>query len=104
MTHLSESKYLSETAMLWLSYFLFILLITAPIGALISAFKSRQYKQLTRHGSDRDASEYAFLASHHRWLVHTFISTAILAMMALGTIYYFFRAVKKFHHSISSFS
>ena len=90
MTHLSEHKFPSETAILWLSYFLLILLITAPIGALISTMKSRQYKRLINQSGASDNAEYAFLESHHQWLVRTFIGAVIMAMMALGTLYYFF--------------
>lgn len=72
-------------AALWVVYALYFFIVTAPIGFLINVLRIRAYKQ---HWCDRDTQQHAALihaASHHQWLMTTFIATFFLAMVSAGT-------------------
>ena len=76
----------TEATLLWLTYILYALFFTAPVGALLSGYMIWHYKN-----ADSDLQhELAFYATHYQWLFRTFLMTIILSMMALGTIFYFF--------------
>ncbi len=75
---------------LWLTYLLYALFITVPVGAFISVVKAIQYRRLLRRQPEgTDTSELALLISHYEWLNHTALVTLLLAMMTIGTAYYF---------------
>lgn len=81
--------YGNSTAELWLVYLLHLLVITAPIGLLINAMSIRACK---RHWCENQPGQHASLmysASHHQWLMTTFISTFILGMIAIAAAGYY---------------
>lgn len=70
---------------LWLVYMLHLFVVTAPVGLLINALRLRAYK---RQWCEMDAPRHATLihaASHHQWLMTTFIATFFFGMVAIGT-------------------
>lgn len=78
-----------STAGLWLVYLLHLLIVTAPIGLLINALSIRAYK---RHWCENQSGQHESLvysASHHQWLMTTFISTLFLSMIAFATVFYY---------------
>ena len=86
--HTQSEVYLKiQVSELWLSYLLFIMFFTAPLGALLSAVKYIQYKQLTDDG-DLDDYTRDLMLSHYSWLLRTFAMTVILLMVAVGTLYF----------------
>lgn len=80
----------SEVVLLTFVYALYILFITAPIGLIISAYKVYRFKQLAEQSTVPLDQEAVLVATHHEWLVRTFIFALVMAMAALGTLYYAF--------------
>ena len=78
----------SEVTFLTLVYALYILAITAPIGFIISAFKVYRFKKSAEKGAGKLDQEAVLIATHHEWLVRTFIFMAILVMASVGLAYY----------------
>lgn len=74
---------------LWLVYLLYFLVVTAPIGFLISMLSARAYKQHWCEGQSDQHEALVYAASHHQWLNTTFISTFFLSMVAISTIGYY---------------
>jgi uncharacterized membrane protein len=78
----------SQGLTLWIAYALHILLFPAALGALINAVKIREYRKPTTT-EDVQHRDYAkLLASHHLWLLRTFLISLFFMAMALGTLYY----------------
>lgn len=70
----------------WIAYVLHMLIVTAPIAALINALCIREYK---RHWCEPEVQAkplLLYLTSHHQWLLTTFFVTVLLAMVTVGTI------------------
>ncbi|VAW88893.1 hypothetical protein MNBD_GAMMA16-1027 [hydrothermal vent metagenome] len=82
-------SYSLDHTLLGLSYLLYILVLTAPLGCLISYYKMKVYENIRKNNQTLSAEE-ELLNSHHSWLVRTFIFTILMSMAALGTIYYLF--------------
>ena len=80
----------SEVVLLSFVYALYALVVTAPIGFLISALKVYQFKRVAERGNEAISPESVLIATHHEWLVRTFIVMLFLSMAALGTMYYLF--------------
>ena len=80
----------SEVVLLTFVYALYILVITAPVGFVISAYKVYRFKRLAERSSTPLDEEVLLVATHHEWLVRTFIFSAVMAMVAAGTLYYGF--------------
>lgn len=80
----------SEVVFLSFVYALYILVITAPLGFIISGFKVYRFKKAVEQSSEMPSQEMLLIATHHEWLVRTFIGMLFLSMAALGTIYYLF--------------
>lgn len=78
----------SEVVLLTFVYALYILVVTAPIGFIISAFKVYRFKRLAEQSPEPLGQEGVLIATHHEWLVRTFIFMLVMAMAALGTLYY----------------
>ena len=78
----------SQGLTLWIAYALHILLFPAALGALINAVMIRVYRKptLTDDAQHRDYAK--MLASHHVWLLRTFLISLFFMAMALGTLYY----------------
>jgi uncharacterized membrane protein len=70
-----------------LAYGLHLLLLTSAMGALINAFKIRQYDKGT-DTVERRRGTTALLASHHQWLLRTFLISLFFLAMGFGTLYY----------------
>jgi uncharacterized membrane protein len=69
-------------------YALYIMAITAPIGAAISAFKVYRFKRLAEKSAGSLDQEVVLIATHYEWLVRTFIFMALMMMAAVGLAYY----------------
>ena len=89
MDHFRNHPYRSETSLLWLSYLLYLLFFTAPLGFAISFYKAHQFKEMMKNTTNVD-EDIKLLESHHEWLSQTFIFTVFMTMAALGTLFYFF--------------
>jgi len=72
-----------------LTYGLHILVVPAALGALINAFKIRQYRTGTAGNVTVAAGPATFFfLSHHQWLLRTFLISLFFAAMGSGTLYY----------------
>ena len=78
----------SEVVLLIFVYALYILVITAPVGFAISAYKVYRFKRLAERSTAPVDEDVLLVATHHEWLVRTFIIALVLAMAALGNLYY----------------
>ena len=79
----------SEVVFLTFVYALYLLFVTAPIGAVISGLKVYRFKRLAEQGEPL-SHEQVLIATHHEWLVRSFIAMVVLLMVALGTLVYMF--------------
>ena len=79
----------SEVIFLTFVYALYILVITAPIGFVISAIKVYRFKRLAEKSAWPLDPEVVLIATHYEWLVRTFIFIAVMTMAAVGLAYYF---------------
>lgn len=77
-----------EVVFLAFVYALYILLVTAPIGFVISALKVYRFKNYADHHDEAPSQEMVLIATHHEWLVRTFIGMLFMSMAALGLFYY----------------
>ena len=77
-----------EVIFLTFVYVLYILVITAPIGFVVSALKVYRFKRLIETSSGPLDLEVVLIATHYEWLVRTFIFMMVLAMAAVGLVYY----------------
>lgn len=89
-TQTNNARNWSEVVLLTFVYALYILFVTAPIGLIISAYKVYRFKQLAEQSTAPLDQEAVLIATHHEWLVRTFIFALVMAMVALGTLYYMF--------------
>ena len=78
----------SELVLLIFVYALYVLVIASPIGFAISAYKVYRFKRLAERSSTPMDQEALLIATHHEWLVRTFIIALVLTMAALGNLYY----------------
>lgn len=74
----------SELKLLWLTYLLHGLVVTAWIGALINHAKT---EKTTRPANKEHDPAMPMLLSHHQWLLRTAIGAAFLTMVSMGTLY-----------------
>ncbi len=87
LTDFNEHKN-AQKLILWLSYGLHVLFLTAPIGFGINLLKKREYKPLLSISEGEEAELLNYAASHHQWLCTTFLVTLIFMMISAGTWYY----------------
>lgn len=78
----------TEVIILTFVYALYILIITAPVGFAISAFKAYRFKRLIEKSAGPLDQEVVLIATHYEWLVRSFIFMAVMAMAAVGLAYY----------------
>ena len=78
----------SEVVLLTFVYALYIFFVTAPVGAIVSAYKVYRFTRLAEQSAAPLSQETVLLATHHEWLVSTFLFAVVMAMVALGTLYY----------------
>ncbi len=87
---LHETIEWSEIVLLTFVYALYVLVVTAPIGFVISALKVYQFKRVAEQSDAAISHETLLIATHHEWLVRTFIGMLFVSMVALGTMFYVF--------------
>jgi len=78
----------TERLILGCCYVLYALLVTAPLGFLLSFYKMQHYKTMEKKGVTLD-SEIKFIEEQHEWLSQTFVFTLLMLMAGLGTAVYF---------------
>ncbi|ALP52882.1 hypothetical protein Tel_06770 [Candidatus Tenderia electrophaga] len=78
----------SEVVFLTFIYALYLLFVTAPIGAIISAIKVYRFKKLAEQEGAQLSHEQVLIATHHEWLARSFVVMIVLLMVALGTLVY----------------
>ena len=78
----------SEVMLLSFVYALYLLVVTAPIGFVISAIKVYRFKRMAERNAEPPSQELVLIATHYEWLVRTFIFMAVLTMAAVGLAYY----------------
>jgi uncharacterized membrane protein len=85
--HTTTSTDKSDTAVLWATYFLYLLFAPALIGFaisyLVSKSKEKTLRQFPMWNEDK-----AIILSHHQWLMRTFVFVSAFVMMGVGTMYY----------------
>jgi uncharacterized membrane protein len=78
----------SDVVLLTFVYALYLLVVTAPVGFAISAYKVYRFKRSAERSTAPLDEEVVLIATHHEWLVRTFIIALVLTMAALGNLYY----------------
>ena len=79
-----------EVIFLAFVYGLHVIVITAPLGFAIAAYKVRQFKRLTEMSTAGLANqETVLIATHYQWLMRTVIVAGLMMMAAVGLAYYF---------------
>ena len=81
----SQQRFLSLSSV-WLTYLLHMLIITAPIAALINALCIREYKRHWCEPGYRTNDALLYVTSHHQWMLTTFIVVFLMAMVTVSTI------------------
>ena len=71
-----------------LAYVLYALLIPAIIGAIINVLKIREYGKSGTSQDEGQRKAAKFFASHHKWLLNTFIIALFFMAAGYGTMYY----------------
>lgn len=87
-SHVKDDVAWSEVIILSFIYALYVLFVTAPIGAVISGIKVYRFKRLAERQDSEISHEQILAATHHEWLVRSFITMVVLLMVALGTVVY----------------
>jgi uncharacterized membrane protein len=85
----SDTLHKVQAGEVWLTYLLYALFFTAPIGILLSVGKAFQYHHLLKQENRPNAKDLEMLVTHYDWLNRTALVTLLLAMIAVGTAYYF---------------
>jgi uncharacterized membrane protein len=81
----------SEKVVLALTYLLYALLITAPIGLAINALRVRHYRDRLSGATAQDRADSALTATeHHLWMMRTLAVVGIMLMVSVGTAYTLF--------------
>jgi uncharacterized membrane protein len=88
----SQQRFLSLSGV-WLTYVLHMLVITAPIAALINALCIREYKRNWCEPGVRQHTALLYVTSHHQWMLTTFFVIVVMAMVTIGTVGYGFGAL-----------
>lgn len=78
----------SEVLLLSFVYALYLLVVAAPIGFVISAIKVYRFKRMAERNAEPPSQEVVLIATHYEWLVRTFIFMAVMIMAAVGLAYY----------------
>lgn len=83
----------SEKFVLALTYLLYALLVTAPIGLAINALRMRHYRQLGNTIAQDRAEAAVTATEHHLWMMRTAAVVGIMLMVSVGTAYTLFGVV-----------
>ncbi|MDH5324688.1 MAG: hypothetical protein OEZ68_20270 [Gammaproteobacteria bacterium] len=78
----------TQAVILWGSYLSYVLFIPAFFGCAVSHFKSKQYEHCLGRVEVANKTDLNLLASHHHWLIRTFIFVSVLVMAGMGTLFY----------------
>lgn len=77
----------SGSAVLWTTYFLYLLFAPALLGFGISYMASKSQQKLTKQFPVWNENKEIIL-SHHQWLMRTFVFVSTFIMIGFGTMYY----------------
>ncbi len=84
----------SEKVVLAITYLLYALVITAPIGLAINALRVRHFRNRLSGVSAQDRADSARTATeHHLWLMRTLGVMVIMLMISVGTAYTYFGVI-----------
>jgi len=84
----TDSYDAKQRGWVWLTYVLHILLVPAAVAAVINALKIREYAQPAARDNVQHRDLTGVLATHHQWLLRTFLISLFFLAMGYGTIYY----------------
>ena len=90
MPAMTNRQHFLSLSSVWLTYVLHMLIITAPIAALINALCIREYKRHWCEPGARQNDALLYVTSHHQWMLTTFIAVFLMMMVTVGTIGYGF--------------
>ena len=90
MPIMTNRPHILSLSTVWLTYLLHMLIITAPIAALINALCIREYKRQWCEPGAQHNDALLYVTSHHQWMLSTFIGVFLMAMVTIGTIGYGF--------------
>ena len=77
-----------QSVILWISYLSYLLFFPACVGCIVSHLKAKQYRYCLELDEVAGKSELTVMASHHNWLVRTFIFVSVFVMVGIGTMFY----------------
>ena len=83
---MTNRQHVVSLSSVWLTYLLHLLIITAPLAALINALCIRNYKRHWCEPGARQNDALLYVTSHHQWMLTTFITTFLMVMVTIGTI------------------
>ena len=86
MTQHIKSADKSETAVLWATYFLYLLFAPALLGFGINYLASKSQQRLPKQFPAWNENKEVIL-SHHQWLMRTFVFVSTFVMIGFGTMY-----------------
>lgn len=72
---------------LWGVYLSYLLMVPAIVGFFVSHLKSKQYQNCLESENVTQKNGISLLASHHGWLVRTFMFVVTFGMAGVGTMY-----------------
>ena len=79
-----------QTVVLWLTYWMYLFIIPGFIAIFINYLKVLKYKKTCVNGelhAVENGNPSLLFASHHDWLVRSFIFLIIMSMVSIGTLY-----------------
>lgn len=88
MSAMTHRQHVLSLSSVWLTYILHMLIITAPLAALINALCIREYKRHWCEPGARQNDDLLYVTSHHQWMLTTFIAVFLMGMVTVGTIGY----------------
>ncbi len=80
----------SEKLVLIVTYFLYFMVVTAPIGLAINALRVRYFRRLGKSIAQDRADSVATATEHHLWMMRTAAVVGIMLMVSVGTAYTLF--------------
>ena len=87
MTKHTISSDKSGTAVLWTTYFLYLLFAPALVGFGINYLASKSHEKLPKQFPAWNENKEIIL-SHHQWLMRTFVFVSMFIMIGFGTMFY----------------
>jgi uncharacterized membrane protein len=81
----NQQRFLSLSSV-WLSYVLHVLIVTAPLAALINALCIREYKRHWCEPGARQNDALLYVTSHHQWMLTTFVTVFFMVMVTIGAL------------------